>query len=194
MKIICLVSGGIDSTVLLFRLHKEGHDIIPLHINYGQKSAKLELESVYNACDLLQLKPQIVDLSGLKIIRSGLTDPELSHITDPVFPGRNLLFLTIAASFANSNAIDVVAMGILGGSLFPDQSKEFVKKAELTISSALGAKMKILTPFIKLNKLEVVRIGKMYDFPLNSTYSCYAGTELPCGKCLSCIDRENTLQ
>jgi len=191
MKIVCLISGGVDSTVLLFRLHKEGHDIIPLHINYGQKSAKPELESVHKVCDLLQLEPQIIDLNGLKIIRSGLTDPKLSHISNPVFPGRNLLFLTIAASFANSNSIDVIAMGILGHTFFPDQTKEFVKKAELTISSALGNRINILTPFIELNKLEVIRIGKKYNIPLDITYSCYAGTKPPCGECLSCKDREN---
>lgn len=191
MKAVCLVSGGIDSTVLLFRLQKDGYKIIPLHFNYGQKAEKLERQAVEQICKTLHLKPEIIDVSGLRLIPSGLTDPDISPVTQPIFPCRNLLFLTLAAAYATTKAIDVIAVGFLGDSLFPDQTKEFVKKAEIIISDAVGNRISILVPFIELNKLEVIRLAKKYNISLDITYSCYAGTTPPCGNCLSCIDRKN---
>lgn len=189
MKIVCLVSGGVDSTTLLFRLKKNHHDIIPLFINYGQKAYSQELKSIKNVCDNLKIHLEILDLQELGKIPSGLTSDFIDASKSPMFPGRNMIFLSIAASFAFSKSIDIIALGLLKDSSFPDQSEEFIKNMETVIFHAYGYPMKIWTPFINLNKIEVVRIAKKYDFPLNFTYSCYEGSEIPCRNCLSCKDR-----
>ena len=191
MKITCLISGGIDSITLLHRLKIEDHKIFPLYINYGQKAHKKEFSCVSNACAKLGLSLNCIDISNLHLISSGLTSKDISSIDEPIFPNRNLILLSIAASFAFDNDCNIIAVALLGDSAFPDQTKEFIKNTEITISSSLGTKMKIWSPFIQLNKLEVVRLAKKYQIDLNQTYSCYEGTEEPCGQCLGCQDRKS---
>ena len=194
MNIVCLLSGGIDSVVLLFRLKKSNHDIIPLFINYGQKSFKKELESATTACQMLDLDLEKIDVSGLSSIPSGLTNSDYSPIDYPLFPARNMVLLSIAASFAVSKSIQIIGIGVLGDSNFPDQTKAFLDAAELALSSSIGTNMKILAPLSTLNKLEVVRLAKENDIPLAFTYSCYSGSEKPCNECLSCKDRQQSFQ
>ncbi len=187
MKIVCLISGGIDSTVLLFRLAKNKHQIIPLFVNYGQKAVKKELESAKKTCQILKLKLHVIDLSGLSAIPSGLTNTRISAIKNPIFPNRNLILLSIASAFAAIKSCFVISIGIIGGSDFADQTKKFVKDSEIALS--YGRKITILTPLIELNKLEVVRLAKENQIPLNFTFSCYSASSEPCKKCLGCIDR-----
>ncbi len=188
MKIVCLASGGVDSSVLMFLLQKKGHKIFPVHINYGQKSAKLELESYNKVCKFLNLKPIVLDVRGLKEIKSGLTTSKISPIENPFFPNRNLLFLVIGSSYAFSKSIKTISVGFLDNSEFSDQNKEFVKKAEELIKFNLNCDISLLTPMIDLDKKEVFNLAKKYNFPLNLTYSCYAGTNPVCGKCHACKD------
>ena len=190
MRIVCLLSVGIDSVVLLFRLKKSGHDLIPLFINYGQKSLKKELESATIACSMLDLHLEVIDISGLSSIPSGLTNSEYSPIDYPVFPARNMILLSIAASFAFSKSIQVIGIGVLNDSPFPDQTKFFLTAAENVLTMSVDSNLKILAPLSDLNKLEVVRLAKENNIPLGFTYSCYFGLEKPCGKCLSCKDRQ----
>lgn len=190
MKIVCLLSGGIDSVVMLFRLKKSDHDLIPLFINYGQKSLKPELESAKIACKMLNLHLEEIDISGLSSIPSGLTNSQYSPIDFPVFPARNMILLSVAASFAFSKSIQVIGIGVLNDVNFPDQTKSFLNAAENTLSMSVDSKLKILAPLSDLNKLEVVRLAIENDISLNFTYSCYSGLEKPCGECLSCKDRQ----
>ena len=192
MKIICLVSGGIDSTTLLFRLIKNDHKVIPLFVNYGQKAIKKELLAAKRICRSLKLKMHVIDASGLSSISSGLTDNSISSIKNPFFPNRNLILLSIGSAFAINHSCAVIAIGFIAGSDFADQSKIFLKHAEKILS--YGRKITILAPMIELNKLEVVRLAKEYKIPLNFTYSCYSGKEKPCKRCLSCIDRKNVFK
>jgi len=189
MKIVCLLSGGIDSTILLFRLKKNGHEIIPLFINYGQKAAKKEREAAQKACEILDIKLNVIDIPGLSTISSGLTTNEISPIDTPVFPNRNLILLSLGAAFAQTNSCQVIAIGLIEGTNFSDQTREFVKKLESTLS--MEQNISILAPMITLNKLEVVRLAKENKIPLDFTYSCYFGLDTPCNECLSCKDRSN---
>lgn len=189
MKVVCLASGGIDSSVLLFMLKKSNHEVFPLHVNYGQKAEKMELKSAQDVCRFLNLSLEVMDVNGMGKISSGLTDLQMSASHDPLFPARNLLLLTIGGAYAFTKSIKVISMGLLANPVFPDQTMEFIANAETTINTAMGTSMKLLTPFIELNKLEVVRLAQKYGFPLGSTYSCYEGSEFHCGKCASCKER-----
>ena len=186
MKIICLISGGVDSTTLLFRLHGKGHHIVPLFVNYGQKSYTQEKNAAAYACKLLKLKLNIIDISGLSVIKSGLTHKKIS-IEEPFYPNRNLILLSIAAAFSVNHSCNVIAIGVIGKTNFLDQSKSFLNDAEKTLS--YGRKIIILAPLSQLNKLEVVRLAKNNNIRLDFTYSCYCGS-IPCQKCVSCIDRK----
>jgi len=193
MKIVCLASGGIDSSILLLMLKKDGHEILPLYINYGHKANKWETKSFRNVCEYLQIKGKEIDLVNLNVVKSGLTDEKISSIDHPTFPLRNLILTTIAASYAFNKATRIIALGFLKNSVFPDQKKDFIQKTEETISSAAGQEMKLMSPFIDMDKNEVIHLAKKYRFPLDITYSCHSGTKVPCGECMGCIERNKVL-
>ena len=193
MKVICLSSGGIDSSVILHMLKCEKHEIFPLYVDYGHKSALMEIQSLNNICAKLELKPKIIQLSKLSFIKSGLTDSNISHIKDPYFPNRNLLLLTIAASYGYQKLVDVISIGLLDNVIFPDQTQKFVQDSEKLLSLSMGKAIKILAPLMELDKKEVIGLAKKHNIPLELTYSCYSGNMESCGKCKACIERNLAL-
>jgi 7-cyano-7-deazaguanine synthase len=193
MKIVSLASGGIDSSVLLFMLQKEKHEVLPLYINYGHKASKMELNSFHKICKFLHLAGEVIDAEGINKIKSGLTTREIPESEYPFFPARNLLLFTIGAAYAFSRSSRIVSMGFLRNPEFPDQTSDFITSAEKTVELATGIAIKLFTPFIKLDKNEVVQLAKKYRFPLELTYSCYSGEQTPCGKCKACLNRETVM-
>jgi 7-cyano-7-deazaguanine synthase len=117
-------------------------------------------------------------------VRSGLDIEK-----DAFLPTRNLLFVVLGAAYAFGINCDVVALGILANPIFPDQKDEFFKLAEACVGAALDRKVKVLTPLIRLDKREILKLARKYEIPLEMTYYCHAGRDLPCGKCISCKER-----
>lgn len=190
MKIICLVSGGVDSSLLLYMLKKDGNDIFPLYVDYGHKSAKMEIRSYLKICKQLKIQSCIIKCKDLgRISLSGLTNEKLSPITTPFVPGRNLLLLVIAAMYAYSKNAKIIATGFLNNPVFPDQSKKFVLETEKLLRLSFNYKVKVITPFIKLDKRAIIGLAKKHDFPLKLTYSCHSGRMKPCGVCTACKER-----
>ena len=183
-------SGGVDSSLLLFFLKKEGYEILPLHVNYGHLAENNEWASCKKICDYLELsEPTRIDMTGISRIPSGLTNNELHIEKDAFLPTRNLLFATVGAAYAYSRSSNLVAIGLLANPIFPDQSQEFVGITENCISTALGSKIKILTPFITLDKREILKLAQKHSLPLSIMYYCHSGKEQPCRICISCKER-----
>lgn len=189
MNIVVLSSGGIDSSLMMYLFKKDGHVVLPLHIDYGQLAEEREWKSCVEISKQLSLFPEKLDVSGFgKLIRSGLTDGSLDVYEDAFLPTRNLLFLTLGAAYAFSRSCSVVAIGLLANPIFPDQGKEFVRKAQESISASLGKPIHFLTPLIELDKRDVLKLAEEHRIP-TVTYYCHSGTETPCGKCISCQER-----
>ncbi len=190
LKIVALSSGGVDSTVLVFLMKKEGHDVHPVHINYGQLAEEREWTASQSVCKHLAVRgPVKIDVSGVRIIPSGLTDRNLDIEKYAFLPTRNLLFITLGAAYAYSILADAVAIGILANPIFPDQTPEFIRSAESCINRALGRRIRILAPFISLDKRETLKLAEKYGLPIESTYYCHSGGKDPCGICISCKER-----
>lgn len=195
MKVVVLASGGIDSSLMMYMFKKEGHEVFPLHINYGHLAERKEWESLTQICDYLSLSPFQMDISGFGKLPSGLTNSSLDIYRDAFLPTRNLTFITLGSAYAYSIHADAVAIGLLTGPIFPDQTKEFIEKAQASISTALGRWIQILAPLIDLDKRDVIKLADKYNLP-KVTYYCHAGKEQPCGICISCkerIEAENAL-
>jgi len=162
----------------------------PLFIDYGQRAAQREWRTcklVHEKHDLPQ--PNRMDIAGFgKVIRSGLTSSEMDIKDDAFTPGRNLMFLLMGSSYAFQSGADTVAIGLLSEqfSLFPDQRIGFLKKAQLAIEAALGRPMRIITPLAEFSKSDVIKLAG--EKGINGTYSCHAGTDPPCGRCVSCLE------
>lgn len=188
MKIVVLASGGIDSTLMMYLFKKEGHEVFPIHINYGHLAEEKEWNALVKVCEYLSLKPFRMDVTGLGKLSSGLTDPTVDIYNDAFLPTRNLTFVTLGSAYAYSINADIVAIGLLSKPIFPDQSKDFIERAQVSISTALGRKIEILAPLIELDKREILKLAEKYDLP-KFTYYCHAGKEQPCGVCISCKER-----
>lgn len=194
--LVTLVSGGIDSTLMSILAKEQGFKLFPLFVDYGQLGAKLE----WDACEYNHLKhnlptPKKMNINGFgKAIHSGLTDKKLRIKEDAFLPGRNSLLLLTAASYAYQHKCQNISIGLLNDKfkLFPDQTKEFIQMAEKFLSFEMDYEIKILTPLMEFNKAEVIKLAKAKK--INKTYSCHSGKEVPCGKCISCLEIKNALQ
>jgi 7-cyano-7-deazaguanine synthase len=167
---------------------EEGVTQHPLFVDYGQLGRERELmacQSNFAKHDLPA--PTVADLSGYgRLLSSGLTDRAKDIYTDAFLPCRNLFFLTVAAAFAFQCGASSVGIGLLNErfSLFPDQTSAFLNEAEAILTQALGKSINVVAPLMTFSKADVMRVAK--DRGITATYSCHAGTEIPCGVCVSC--------
>jgi 7-cyano-7-deazaguanine synthase len=187
MSIVTLVSGGLDSTLMATLAKEEGIRQFPLFIDYGQISRSRELAACKYNLSQLGLTPKVVELSGYgQLVSSGLTDPVKRVFEDAFTPGRNLLFLLVGSAYGYQVMADAVAIGLLHerASIFPDQTRAFIKRTEVLIGQALGKSLRIIAPLMAFSKGEVIRLAKARG--IKNTYSCHAGTVPPCGVCVAC--------
>lgn len=189
--VICLSSGGLDSTVCLKLFQRQGFKALPVFINYGQRNLDYELDSLIENCQLHQFHPpEIFDFSSFgRNVETGLTSTR-KHVVDDAFtPNRNLLFLTIAAGVAYNRGCTSVALGFLtqDSAIFPDQTDVFLEQSQKLLSVSLGVKMRILCPLRDFSKSDVVALAQ--ELGVHRHYSCHVGGE-PCGMCIACMEYE----
>lgn len=188
MKVVTLVSGGLDSTVMASLIREEGIEQFPVFVNYGQINLERERGTCLRNFARLGLpEPRVIDIPGYGgAFKSGLTDTGRDVVRDAFLPGRNMLFLLCAGAVAHEVNADAIAMGLLDErlSLFPDQRRTFLDAAKASLREALGRPVDILTPLMAFGKAEVLAIAK--ERGIAGTYSCHAGTLPPCGKCIAC--------
>jgi len=209
-NIIVLLSGGMDSAVLLWLSKTMFKDVYTISYSYGQKHS-IELEYAKELSKISDVKEHfIVEVPHLKQLKgSALTDenleiPSENYPDEPpitTVPMRNLIFLSIAASFADVYEIENIGIGIHSlDSPYPDCRAEFASSTEAVInaSSVMVAKkknrIKIFTPFLGMSKTDIAKLGRELGVPFEKTYSCYKGTVPPCGECATCRQREEALR
>ena len=191
MSLVTLVSGGVDSALMALLANDEGLVQHPLFIDYGQRAGKLEwmaCQKVFRAHGLPRATR--MNLSGFgRNVPSGLTRRDQDVFDDAFLPGRNLLFLLAGAAFASRRGAQAVAIGLLNEqqSLFPDQSRDFLARAEGLLRIATSSSVRIIAPLIDLDKAAVLKLAEQRG--IRSTYSCHSGTVRPCGRCVSCRER-----
>jgi len=97
-----------------------------------------------------------------------------------------VLFLLVGATYACNVCANSISIGLLSEdiSLFPDQTKAFLGKAQELITMMTGRELQILAPLMEFTKLDVVTLAKKKG--IVGTYSCHAGGEKPCGACIAC--------
>ena len=211
MKALVLFSGGVDSTTCLaIAVDKYGKDnVIALSISYGQKHTK-EIQAAEKIADYYGVKLKRLDLakifedSNCSLLNSSTEDiPKESYSEQlkktggkPVstyVPFRNGLFLSCAASVALSNDCTEIYYGVHGddsaGNAYPDCSVDFNNAINNAIYIGSGNQLKIIAPFVGLNKAQVIAKGLSLKVPYKMTWSCYEGNERPCGVCGTCRDR-----
>jgi 7-cyano-7-deazaguanine synthase len=188
MSVVTLVSGGLDSTLIAKLAQEEGLVQYPLFVDYGQRARNQELAACRRVMNELGLpEPKVANLVGFgALIRSGLTDPALDIVKDAFTPGRNMLFILVAAAYAVQVNADAISIGLLheSTSLFPDQTAEFLQDAEALIKRCMNRDIKLLAPLESFHKADVVALAKLKG--IENTYSCHMGGEEACGSCIAC--------
>jgi 7-cyano-7-deazaguanine synthase len=195
-KGILLASGGLDSTTLAYWLMNEGVDFIPLFIKYGQHCAQTELETLREVLPPEKIdKLEIIDVSDIysksksKFIKQADLWEEKIVADDLYLPYRNILLLTIGASFAQTIGYNSLYSAFINSNHAKeiDCSKEFFQN----MGSILGeyGTVKIEMPFLTMSKYEVAQIGIKLKAPIGKTFSCQASATIPCGACPNCVDR-----
>jgi len=204
-KAIVLLSGGLDSSVLLYYLTKGAlkYDCYPLTILYGQRHRK-ELNSAVKIAQSLSLPHKVVDLSCLRdLLASSLTgtgDIPYGYYANEtmkstVVPNRNMILLSIAAGYAQTIKARYVAYAAHTGdhAIYPDCRSEFANSMRESIKLGTGWDsdgIELITPFLPLlSKADIVRIGIKLKVPFELTWSCYEGEDKACGQCGTCIER-----
>jgi 7-cyano-7-deazaguanine synthase len=201
-KVVALVSGGMDSTVLLHWLTDQSYEIKAIAFNYGQKHNTKELECMKAQCSTLGVEYNIVDLTSLKsLLRSALTDPNqpvpeghyaAENMKQTVVPNRNMIMTSIAAGYAISLKYDSVAYAAHQGdhAIYPDCRQVFASAVDTALRLADWHEVGLLRPFVALTKSDIATIGQRLDVDWAQTWSCYKGGDIHCGKCGTCVERQ----
>ena len=200
-KGVILVSGGLDSTTLMYLFEREGVEFVPLFIDYGQHCAKHELETLKQVIpDGYKDKIEILDVSCIykystsRFIKAANLWEEHVDADDLYIPYRNVLLLTVAASFAQTLGLNKVYSAFINSNHAKeiDCSSDFFNKLEKFLSDY--GSVKIEMPFRNLSKYEVAKLGIELKAPIGKTFSCQASEEIPCGACPNCVDRLEALR
>lgn len=208
-RCVVLASGGLDSTVTLAKAIADGFSVFALTLDYGQRH-RIELEAANRIClhhgveahkllkvDLRQFGGSSLtdDLEVPKETR-GETD---TGIPNTYVPGRNLIFLSLAVSWAESLGARDVFIGVssVDYSGYPDCRTEFIRSFQNTANLGTraadsGPRIEIHAPLLHLTKADTVKLGLNVGVDFSLTWTCYDpeldGT--PCGTCESCRLRE----
>ncbi len=207
-RAVVLASGGLDSTVTAAIARQEGYELFFLTIAYGQRHA-VEIERARQVAAALGAANHLVMSLDLRAIGgSALTGPAAvpkdregnkRSRTIPVtyVPGRNLIFLSIAAAHAEVVGASLIYFGanVLDYSGYPDCRPDFIRAFEMAVKEGTkagmeGRSLQVKAPLLMLTKAEIIRQGVELQVPFHLTHSCYdpAGDQA-CGRCDSCVIR-----
>ena len=200
---VIIVSGGMDSTTLLYD-HKD-EIALGISFDYGSNHNAREIPFAKMHCERLGIKHITINLDFMhQYFKSSLLDgaeaiPEGHYADDnmksTVVPFRNGIMLSIAIGIAESNNLDQVFIANHGGdpTIYPDCRPEFINAMDAAATAGTYNNVKVVAPYTKITKSDIARIGKKLGIDYTETWSCYKGGEVHCGKCGTCVERKEAL-
>jgi 7-cyano-7-deazaguanine synthase len=204
-KAVILLSGGLDSTTVLYQARVDGFDCYALSFDYQQRHQK-ELAAARKIAQMAQVSEHRVVAFDLRSWGgSALTDSSIDLPIDrdlgqmaqeiPVtyVPARNTIFLSFALAYAEAIQASRVYLGVnaLDYSGYPDCRPEYIAAMQQvfdlgTKQGLSGNGIQIAAPLVNLHKTEIIQLGNRLGVSWADTWSCYDGGELACGVCDSC--------
>ena len=206
-KALVLLSGGLDSSVVLSVCQDKGYDIYAISFDYGQRH-KVELEyakfqaTFFNCISHEVFKMEFYGGSALtddiKVPKNRDSHSMSKDIPVTYVPSRNIVFLSFASGYAECHDIDNIFLGVnaIDYSGYPDCRKNFIDNFEKLINKSTkkgleGSKFKINTPLINLSKKDIIKLGHKNGVDFSMTSSCYSPKlKKNCGVCDSCLLRK----
>ncbi len=205
MKAVILLSGGLDSSTVLYLAKSEGYDCYALSFDYQQRHRR-ELEAARTIATAVGVAAHQVVSFDLRLWGgSALTDDrvdlpqerDLAAMSESIpvtyVPARNTIFLSFALAYAEAIGASRVYIGVnaLDYSGYPDCRPDYIDAMRSvyrlgTKQGREGDPIEIITPLIDLKKTEIIQLGDRLGVPWVDTWSCYSGDLVPCGVCDSC--------
>ncbi|WP_341459606.1 7-cyano-7-deazaguanine synthase QueC [Butyricimonas virosa] len=211
-KALVLLSGGLDSTTALYVAREQGFDeLYAITFEYGQKHDKeiKAAKAVAKAAGVKEhkfVKIMLNQWDGCSLTdeKMDIHDGDINRTTipDTYVPARNMVFLSVAASYADALDITDIFIGVseVDYSGYVDCREEFIRSMEQTINlgTVLGAEKKqkitLHAPFMHMTKADEVRLGNRLGVDYSLTWTCYRGGKKPCGTCDSCLLRAKAFE
>ena len=204
---IILCSGGLDSVVTAHYVKKRLRyvKIIILFFNYGQRNLEAERKFAKKCANNLKTKFKEIKLVELAKISTSMlnSNKKVKEITKKdlkntkkesskwYVPFRNGIFLSYAIAMSEAYFIKYkkkfdIFIGFKndGRESYPDSTKEFIEKINLL------QKTRVIAPLIKMDKEDIVLLGKKLGIDFKNTFSCYSLNKIHCGMCLACKLRQ----
>jgi len=214
VRLVTLLSGGLDSVVATSSANREHEIVLALTFDYGQYAAPREIAAAQQIAKTLNIQHAVIALPWLEQIThsalvadegqipstdpQSLDDPQAAAATAQAVwvPNRNGIFLNIAAAYCE--ALDCA--GIVCGfnaeeaTSFPDNSHEFMQAAEECFAYSTQYGLQVISPTVELNKSQIVKLGYEIGAPLHLIWSCYRGGDSHCWSCPSCVRLRRALE
>lgn len=219
MKAVVLSSGGVDSTTCVsLAVDLWGKEnVSTVSFFYGQKHNK-ELECAKKIAQYYGVNHYELDIASiLKYSDCSLLASSKNEIPEGEYfqqigkdedgqvstyvPFRNGLMLSAVASLAMSiypkervNLYIGAHADDAAGNAYADCSETFTNHMKNAIYTGTYNRIHVIAPFVTKHKKDIVALGLEYNTPYELTWSCYNGGDTPCGKCATCIDRQNAFE
>lgn len=203
MPLAVLISGGLDSAILLGHALRSQDQVFPLFIRCGLAWETVELVYLqrflasfnHSALQpLVMLDQPVADIYGPHWSITGQNVPAATDPDEMVFlPGRNVLLLAKALLWCHLNQVPEIALGSLASNPFPDATPDFFRAMQDVVNRAVNGNVKVSLAFAGMKKKQVLRLGQ--GLPLEHTFSCiHPEKDLHCGQCNKCAERKLAFQ
>lgn len=199
--VVISLSGGMDSAVLLAGLIDSGYEVTAVNFRYGSKHGKHEQKAAREIAQFFNISIVSWDLTNLfspfasNLLQGGGEIPE-GHYTEEsmsqtVVPGRNMIFASILAGYAQGIGAHRVALAVHSGdhAIYPDCRPEFISNMQWAVYHATDGNVQLDSPFLHCSKGEIVAQGLKVNTPFHLTRTCYKDQPVACGKCGACNER-----
>lgn len=202
---VILLSGGMDSGVLLAWASRRYDRVHALTFDYGSRHGVREQEKARRLAERYGAPLKTIGLAFFSelftssLLISGDEVPEgpyaQDNISSTVVPFRNGIMLSIAVGYAEDRGISTVLIASHGGDhpIYPDCSPVFTEIMSRAAQEGTFSRVCVRAPFASLDKKEIARLGRELGFDFRMTYSCYKGGEIHCGRCATCLERQMAL-
>jgi 7-cyano-7-deazaguanine synthase len=203
---VIVLSGGMDSAVLLADTLDKKKTVTAISFDYGSRHNARELPMAAAMCDRLQVTHKIVSLPFINelfsssLLQSGdeIPDGHYDELTmkSTVVPFRNGILMSIAVGFAESIDAGEVLPGSHAGDhfIYPDCRPEF--NIAFSQAAALGTdqQVRVRFPFAEMDKRDIGDLGRKLGVDFKQTWTCYKGRAIHCGTCGACQERKYALR
>lgn len=205
---LVLFSGGQDSTTCLFWAKEKFGEVYALCFSYGQRHSQ-EIENARKIAELANVPFRVLDIGVIaELVPNSLINKDIvmdedkpeGKVPNTFVPGRNMFFLTFAATIAYEKNIRHLVTGVSQAdySGYPDCRDTFIRSINATLNLAMEREFVVHTPLMWLNKKEVWGLSDelgVFDLVREQTLTCYNGVIAQgCGRCPACKLREAGLE